>query len=244
MATFLRTLLPKSKSEVHPDVPDVHQEKVFTMDQLAPDQTVEDLEALLSGLAANAASLTYKELQTKLAQNAEALRTLHQRRLASFDAIDAAKADLQKQEAAFLIESPTYNPGNLRQWTEALEKAQAKATHLRNQEARLTALAGVLSAELQKRDSRRTYLISTKLREKHASNLEETLNIARAAVAKAICASAWSVSGLAPTDVLPTLFFQNCLLEGSIRDHVESLAAAERQQADAEVKADKMLGDQ
>ena len=213
------------------------------MDQLAPDQTVEDSEALVASLQHNASSLTYKELQTRLALNAEAIRTLNQRCYDAAEAIDAAKADLQKQEAAFLVESGgNFNPAHLRQWREKLDATLQKAAHLRNQEARLKALSGVLSAELQKRDSRRAYLTLTKLREKHASNLEATLNKARAAIAEAICATAWSVSGLSPSDILPTLFLQNRLLEGDIREAVQRFAAAKRAEAEKQVAEDPMFG--
>jgi len=215
------------------------------MQLLAPDQSADDAAALVGGLTANASTLNYQELQSKLALNATALRALNQRRYDAAEAIDAAKADLQKQEAAFLVASGAdFNPSNLRQWRQNLDAAIQKAAHLRNQEARLTALAGVLSAELHKRDQRRDYLIRERLQAKHSSQLKTKLAAARTAVAEAIAAQAWSSGGMSPGDILPARFFSECLRDDLVRDAVSRFAAAEYQQAEAEVKSEKMYGGQ
>ena len=210
--------------------------------ELADDQTLEDAHSLLAGLTANAASLTYKELQTKLALNAEALCTINQRRYDASEAIDAAKAALQAQEAVFLIESPGgVNPSHLRQWAEALDRAKAKAAHLRNQEARLTALAGVLSQEIHRRDQRREYLVRQCLSAKHTPHLAELYEAARVAVALVIAAEAWN-SGIDPGQIEPLRFCANALQEHTVREAVARFVAAERTEAEKQVAADPMFG--
>ena len=213
------------------------------MDQLAPDQTVEDSEALVASLQHNASSLPYKALEDTLAQVASNLRTLEARRNAAFDAVEEARKALQEQEARLMVEhGGTYPRSYLRQWTEALEKALSKRNSLRNEEARLKQLSDVLSRELHKRDQRREHLIRERLQAKHATHLEAKRHAAIEALASAIAAEAWSHHGMSPADIQPLRFCAEALQEHAIRDAVLRFAAAEQQQAEAEVKADEMYG--
>ena len=213
------------------------------MTMLAHDQTAADAAALIENLQQNASTLPYKILQERLAQASDNLRTLEARRLSAFAAVDSAKAELQSQEAKFLVESGgSLNKANIRQWTDALERQQGKSNTLRGEEARLRQLLEVLTKELAQRNSRHDRAVTDALRDKYVPLVEQKVATARRAVIEALCATAWASGGISPDAIDPSRFCQEILQDHQIRDGVRSFAQAQRADVEKQVQHDRMLG--
>ena len=213
------------------------------MQLLAPDQSVPEAEQLAAHIRGNAERLTYQELQSQISLASTNLDTLTARHNAALDALDAAEKAYQEQEASLLITHAGVIPrSHLRQWQERIDSCRTKLAAQRGEEARIRQTLEALTGELQKRDQRREHLIRERLQAKHATQLEAKRRAAIEALASAIAAEAWTHNGMSPGDIQPLRFCAEALQEHAIRDAVLRFAAAERQQAEAEVKADKMLG--
>jgi hypothetical protein len=214
------------------------------MTMLAHDQDEASAAALVSELQVQAAQIPYTTLQDTIRKTSDNLRSLEARRLAAFEAMDAAKAALVEQEGRLAVEhGGSYPRTYLRQWLDALDRASAKSANLRGEEERLRQLAGVLTEELAKRDGMRAQAVKNALRERYAPIVDAKVAAARAAVIEALCAVAWASGSMAPDQIDPSRFSAEVLRDDIIGDGVR--AYVQVQQADVQKQIqqdDKRLG--